>query len=42
MGRFETVFVGVSEEAIFTCEYCIPGENDRPGYVGGDLRMPLL
>jgi len=37
LGRFETVFVGVSEEAFFTCEYCISDENDRPGSVGGDL-----
>jgi hypothetical protein len=39
--RLEAVFDDVREEAGFTCEYCMPDENNLPVYVSRDPKMPL-
>ena len=38
--RLEAVFDDVRDEAILTCEYCMPDETNLPVYVSGTRRFP--
>ncbi|GAK61713.1 glycosyl transferase family protein [Candidatus Vecturithrix granuli] len=39
--QLQQIYTDVRQAAVFTCEYCMPYENNLPIYIGRGLRQPL-